>query len=109
MGPPLRDRIQQAVTKVEAPNRPGTAVTGTQAVDRACALVSLVVQAEQPLTSSEIADATGLARSTTSRLLAALERTEVLQRDAQGAYVPGTLFALYAARHDPWEETVRVA
>jgi DNA-binding IclR family transcriptional regulator len=97
------------VTKVDAPNRPGSAVTGTQAVDRACALVSLVVQADQPLTSSEMADATGLARSTTSRLLAALERTDLVQRDTQGAYVAGPLFALHAARHDPWEETVRVA
>lgn len=97
------------VTEVETPNRAGGAVTGTRAVDRACALVSLVVQAEQPLTSSEIADYAGLARSTTSRLLAALERTELLQRDTQGAYAPGALFALHAARHDPWEETVRVA
>jgi IclR family transcriptional regulator, acetate operon repressor len=97
------------VTNVEAPQRPGNAVTGTQAVDRACALVSLVVQAAEPLTFTDIADSAGLARSTTSRLLSALERTEMLQRDGQGAYVAGPLFALHAARHDPWEETARVA
>ena len=95
------------MTEIELPTRPGT--TGTQAVDRACALVSLVVRADEPLTYTEITDAVGLARSTTSRLLAALERTELLQRDASGAYVAGSLFALHAARHDPWQETARVA
>jgi DNA-binding IclR family transcriptional regulator len=85
------------------------AVPGTQAVDRACALVSLVVRADEPLTFTEITEATGLARSTTSRLLAALERIDLLQRDPVGAYVAGSLFALYAARHDRWQETARVA
>ena len=86
-----------------------SSVPGTQAIDRACALVSLVVRADEPLTFTEITDAAGLARSTTSRLLAALERNELLQRDASGAYVAGALFALHAARHDPWQETARVA
>src|SRR5436190_230784 len=30
-------------------------------------------------------------------------------RDATGAYVAGSLFALHAARHDPWQETARLA
>src|SRR3954447_2231806 len=84
-------------------------VPGTQAVDRACALVALVVRTGEPLTFSELSDAAGLARSTTSRLLAALERTDLLQRDANGAYMAGSLFSLHAARHDPWQETARVA
>ncbi len=84
------------------------AVTGTQAVDRACALVSLVVRADEPLTFTEIGASSGLPRSTTSRLLAALERTDLLQRDAAGAYVAGSLFALHAARRDPWQELSRV-
>ena len=86
-----------------------TAVPGTQAVDRACALLSMVVLADEPLTFTEIADASGLARSTTSRLLAALERTDLLRRDAEGAYLAGSLFALHAARHDRWQEVARVA
>jgi len=86
-----------------------TGATGTQAVDRACALVSLVVRAGDPLTFTEISDTAGLARSTTSRLLAALERTDLVARDATGAYVAGSLFALHAARHDPWQETARLA
>ncbi len=95
------------MTQVEVAPRGG--VTGTQAVDRACALVSLVVRAPEPLTFTEITDAAGLARSTTSRLLAALERTDLVQRDASGAYAAGSLFALHAARHDPWHQTARVA
>jgi DNA-binding IclR family transcriptional regulator len=95
------------VTDVALSARSG--VTGTQAVDRACGLVALVVQAPEPLTFTEITDAAGLARSTTSRLLAALERTDLVQRDTSGAYVAGSLFALHAARHDPWQETARVA
>ena len=95
------------MSQLEVPARTG--VTGTQAVDRACGLVSLVVRADEPLTFTEISDAAGLARSTTSRLLAALERTDLLQRDASGAYVAGSLFALHAARHDPWQEMARLA
>ena len=97
----------RTVTDVALGARSGA--TGTQAVDRACGLVALVVQAPEPLTFTEITDAAGLTRSTTSRLLSALERTELLQRDTSGAYVAGSLFALHAARHVPWEETARVA
>jgi DNA-binding IclR family transcriptional regulator len=42
-------------------------------------------------------------------MLAALERGGLLERDASGSYVAGSMFWLYAARHDPWEELVRLA
>ena len=51
-----------------------SAPAGTHAVDRAAALVDLVVRADGPVSFNELSDETGLARSTTSRLLAALER-----------------------------------
>ena len=82
---------------------------GTQAVDRAAALVDLVVRADEPLTFTEICDESGLARSTTSRLLAALERTDLVERDPAGGYVAGPLFALHAAVHDPWPQVARLA
>jgi DNA-binding IclR family transcriptional regulator len=85
------------------------ASTGTQAVDRAAQLVSTVVHADAPLTFAELQEASGLAKSTTSRMLTALERTGLVERDAAGSYVAGSLFWLYAARHDPWEELVRLA
>ncbi len=82
---------------------------GTQAVDRAAQLVSSVVHADQPLTFADLQEASGLAKSTTSRMLAALERNGLVERDLSGSYVAGSLFWLYAARHDPWEELVRLA
>ncbi len=86
-----------------------SAPAGTQAVDRAAALVDLVVRADGPLSFTELSDETGLARSTTSRLLAALERTELVERDPAGGYVAGPLFALHAALHDPWPQIARLA
>ena len=82
---------------------------GTQAVDRAAALIDLVVRAPDPLSFTELSDETGLARSTTSRLLAALERTDLVERDGSGGYIAGPLFALHAAIHDPWPQVARIA
>ncbi|CUR58689.1 Transcriptional regulator, IclR family [metagenome] len=86
-----------------------TASTGTQAIDRAALLVATVVRADEPLSFLDLHDECGLPKSTTSRLLTALERTELLERNAAGSYVAGPLFWLYATRHDPWDELVRLA
>ncbi|MGD9960673.1 IclR family transcriptional regulator [Nocardioides sp.] len=86
-----------------------TANTGTQAIDRAALLIATVVRADEPLSFLELHDECGLPKSTTSRLLTALERTELLERNAAGSYVAGPLFWLYATRHDPWDELVRLA
>jgi DNA-binding IclR family transcriptional regulator len=83
--------------------------SGTQALDRAVQLASMVVQADEPVSFADLQEATGLAKSTTSRLLAALERGDLLERDDNGGYVAGSLFWLYAARHDPWEQLVQLA
>ena len=63
-----------------------------------------MVRADEPMTFAEFQEACGLPKSTTSRMLAALERTELLERDRAGSYIAGPLFWLYATRHDPWEE-----
>ena len=48
-----------------------------------------MVEADGPVTFTElIAEATGLAKSTTSRLLGALERHGLVQRDRDGRFVP---------------------
>ncbi|MEO7350971.1 MAG: IclR family transcriptional regulator [Marmoricola sp.] len=82
---------------------------GTQAVDRAAALLTHVIEAEAAVTFTELIEAAGLARSTTSRLLAALERTRLVERVSTGEYIGGPLFALYAARHDRNAELARLA
>ena len=87
----------------------GNGAGGTQAVDRAAALLTLVVEAEVAVTFAELSEAAGLARSTTSRLLAALERTRLVERVNAGEYIGGPLFALYAARHDRNGEMARLA
>ena len=83
--------------------------SGTQALDRAAQLAAMVVQADEPLSFADLQEATGLAKSTTSRMLSALERGGLLERDDNGGYVAGSLFWQYAARHDPWEQLVRIA
>ena len=85
------------------------AAGGTQAVDRAAALIDLVVRADDPPSFTALSDETGLARSTTSRLLAALERTDLIERHPTGGYVAGPLFALHAAIRDPWPQVARLA
>lgn len=82
---------------------------GAQAVDRAAQLLTLVVESDGPISYTELVEESGLARSTTSRLLAALEGNHLLERDAAGAYRSGALFGLYAARHDPWSQVARLA
>jgi IclR family acetate operon transcriptional repressor len=71
---------------------------GSQAVDRANALLTVIVESGAPRTFTSLVDELGLAKSTTSRLLQALERGRLVQRDQAGAFRPGALFSLYAAR-----------
>ncbi len=82
---------------------------GTQSIDRAAELLSRVVLAEAPPAFGELVSKTGLAKSTASRLLQALERHRLVHRDDDGAYAAGPLFALYASRHDPSDELIQLA
>ena len=84
-------------------------MTGTQSVERTTELIGLVVRAEVPMTYTDLVAATGLPRSTVSRLLGAIERGGLVERDASGAYRGGRLFAEYATRFDRVDELVRVA
>jgi IclR family transcriptional regulator, acetate operon repressor len=73
-----------------------TSPTGTQAVDRAARLLTEVVHSPGLVTFTELAAATGLAKSTTSRLLLALERGGLVRRDGAGRFRPGEVFVRYA-------------
>lgn len=83
--------------------------TGTQAIDRAAELLSRVVLADEPPGFGDLVNDTGLAKSTASRLLQALERHRLVHRDDSGAYAAGPLFALYASRREPYDELIRLA
>lgn len=83
--------------------------SGTQAIDRAAELLSRVVLADEPVGQADLVAETGLAKSTASRLLTALERHRLLLKDDAGGYRAGPLFALYATRHEPAVELTRLA
>jgi IclR family transcriptional regulator, acetate operon repressor len=72
--------------------------TGTQAVDRAAQLLIQVARHRDPVTFTELTSASGLAKSTTSRLLTALERNGLVRRDPAGRFSPGEVFVSYACR-----------
>jgi IclR family acetate operon transcriptional repressor len=82
---------------------------GTQAVDRAARLLSEVVHAADPVTFTELTAVTGLAKSTTSRLLLALERNHLVRRDDHGRFLPGEMFVSYAWRGGADASLVAVA
>src|SRR5699024_1794655 len=82
---------------------------GTQSIDRAAEILSLVVRADDPISYTEVVEATELARSTASRLLSALERNGLVERDGDGLYRGGPLFATHASRFDRVENLVAAA
>jgi IclR family transcriptional regulator, acetate operon repressor len=76
-------------------------VAGTQAIDRAAELLVRVVESGRPIAVSELATTSGLPKSTTSRLVGALERQGLLQRDGhRGALRPGPVLLRFAHRSD---------
>jgi IclR family transcriptional regulator, acetate operon repressor len=86
-----------------------TRPSGSQAIDRAASLLRQVVDSDDSVTFSELAASTGLAKSTTSRILSALERNGLLRREASGAFSPGDAFVRYALRGNAETDLVAVA
>jgi IclR family transcriptional regulator, acetate operon repressor len=74
------------------------AESGTQAIDRAATLLVSVVEAGRPLGVGELADGAGLPKSTTSRLVGALERRGLVQRSGDRRIVPGPVLLRFAHR-----------
>ncbi len=82
--------------------------TGTQAIDRAAELLVRVVESHEPLAVTELADRSGLPKSTTSRLVGALERQGLVQRSGDRRLRPGPVLLRFAHR-DPGENLVELA
>ena len=95
-------RVPAAATTMTSP-------TGTQAVDRAAQLLIEVTRSRDPVSFSELTAASGLAKSTTSRLLTALERNGLVRRDVAGRFSPGEVFVSYAWRGGAEADLVSVA
>ncbi len=83
--------------------------SGSQAIDRAAELLRYVVDAPEPVAFAELVRTSGLAKSTASRILGALERSEMLRRDDSSAYVPGAAFVRYSLRANPETDLVAAA
>ena len=86
-----------------------TSPTGTQAVDRAAQLLIEVARHRDPVSFTELAATSGLAKSTTSRLLLALERNGLVRRDVTGRFSPGEVFLSYAWRGGAEADLVSIA
>ena len=84
------------------------AETGTQAIDRAADLLVSVVESTRPLGIGELADLSGLPKSTTSRLLGALERRGLIQRAGDRRVAPGPVLLRFAHR-DPGASLVALS
>jgi IclR family acetate operon transcriptional repressor len=71
--------------------------TGTQAIDRAAQLLVRVVESTRPPSIGELAERAGLPKSTTSRLVSALERQGLVQRlGDRGSLTAGPVLLRYA-------------
>jgi IclR family transcriptional regulator, acetate operon repressor len=72
---------------------------GTTAVDRGADLLVRVLESEQPVALTELVSATGIPKSTASRLLSALERRGLIEQDGQrGRLRPGPAILRVAER-----------
>jgi DNA-binding IclR family transcriptional regulator len=74
------------------------AETGTQAIDRAADLLVSVVESARPLGIGELSENAGLPKSTTSRLVGALERRGLVQRAGDRRVAPGPVLLRFAHR-----------
>ena len=85
-------------------------MAGTQAIDRAAELLVRVVESARPLAVGELADGAQLPKSTTSRLVGALERQGLLQRDGdRGRVRPGPVLLRFARRNEPHAVLIELA
>src|SRR5487761_106130 len=76
-----------------------TEPSGTQAIDRAAQLLVRVVESSEPPSIGELSSDSGLPKSTTSRLVSALERQGLVQRlGERGRLRPGPVLLRYASR-----------
>jgi DNA-binding IclR family transcriptional regulator len=75
------------------------AIPGTTAVDRGADLLVRVLESEHPVALAELASASGIPKSTASRLVSALERRGLIEQDGErGRLRPGPAILRVAER-----------
>jgi DNA-binding IclR family transcriptional regulator len=85
-------------------------MTGAQSIDRAAQLLVLVVEGDGATSVGELAERSGLPKSTVSRAVSALERRGLLQRDgARRSVRPGPVLLGLARRGVPDADLVDLA
>jgi IclR family transcriptional regulator, acetate operon repressor len=85
-------------------------MTGAQSIDRAAQLLVLVVEGDGATSVGELAQRSGLPKSTVSRAISALERRGLLQRDGARRDVrPGPVLLGMARRGVPDDDLVDLA
>jgi IclR family acetate operon transcriptional repressor len=83
---------------------------GTQSIDRALQLLVHVLESPEPESVGSLGLRTGLPKSTTSRLVRALERQGLVERDgARGGVRPGPALARFTRRRDGDADLVALA
>jgi len=89
-------------------SQPGQSQSGTQSIDRAAQLLVHVMESAAPSTVGALAIAAGLPKSTTSRVVRALERQGLVERDGtRGSVRPGPVLVRFA--HGPGRDAELVA
>jgi IclR family transcriptional regulator, acetate operon repressor len=84
--------VEQQFQKVAGPR-------GTTAIDRGAELLVRVLESDQPVALAELASASGIPKSTASRLLSALERQGLVEQDGErGRLRPGPAILRVADR-----------
>jgi DNA-binding IclR family transcriptional regulator len=77
----------------------GRPARGTTAVDRGAELLVRVLEADRPMALTDLASASGIPKSTASRLLSALERQGLVEQDGErGRLRPGPAILRVAER-----------
>jgi DNA-binding IclR family transcriptional regulator len=80
-------------------NGPRTQAHGVAAVDRGAELLVRVLESKQPIALTELASASGIPKSTASRLMTALERRGLVEQDGpRGRLRPGPAILRVAER-----------
>jgi len=87
-----------------------TVQTGTRSIERGAQLLVRIVEEDEAPTVGELSQLAGLPKSTTSRLVSALERQGLVQRDpTRGTLEPGPVLLRYARRETSGNDLVVLA